>query len=427
MVGQGSSLGSRRPNAANLPALTGLPPPPMAALHDKYQPPYGTSNTFPHGSINSVTSLGNLLTPPNTLVGDSGLANSVPSVSAAPPLPSFQQQSGSFWPNGLPAIPQYGLYNSGSSPGTWIPPRGMYSPSSIDGLMNQPRTIPLNGSMSATSFELNQLAPFTSSVPMTGSIALPPMQAAQSMSGMNGAYMSGTVPTSGASSLSSPALAQDSFLNRLPPTPAYFTQSQTSSNVQSPGTFGYASVPSISQDPPISPSDASDQLSSANSLSRTTSAGLPTSQSPHQYQRPAFSPFQNPSLSRSVMSNLHRPNSQMSLIGNGVSSAGMGYSNSNSAIINNNFSGGSMQSMYGAHHSPPLDSNAPAPQHQTPSDRPFKCDACPQSFNRNHDLKRHKRIHLAVKPYPCGYCDKSFSRKDALKVLSHATHQTQTR
>ena len=56
-------------------------------------------------------------------------------------------------------------------------------------------------------------------------------------------------------------------------------------------------------------------------------------------------------------------------------------------------------------------------QHQTPhNDRPFKCDQCPQSFNRNHDLKRHKRIHLAVKPFPCGHCEKSFSRKDALKV-----------
>ncbi|KAH8692504.1 hypothetical protein GQ44DRAFT_793376 [Phaeosphaeriaceae sp. PMI808] len=50
------------------------------------------------------------------------------------------------------------------------------------------------------------------------------------------------------------------------------------------------------------------------------------------------------------------------------------------------------------------------------NDRPFKCDQCPQIFNRNHDRKRHKRIHLAVKPFPCGVCDKSFSRKDALKV-----------
>ena len=49
-------------------------------------------------------------------------------------------------------------------------------------------------------------------------------------------------------------------------------------------------------------------------------------------------------------------------------------------------------------------------------ERPFKCDVCPQSFNRNHDLKRHKRIHLAVKPFPCDNCEKSFSRKDALKV-----------
>lgn len=55
--------------------------------------------------------------------------------------------------------------------------------------------------------------------------------------------------------------------------------------------------------------------------------------------------------------------------------------------------------------------HAPVP-HQ---ERPFRCDQCPQSFNRNHDLKRHKRIHLAVKPFPCPNCDKSFSRKDALK------------
>jgi uncharacterized Zn-finger protein len=60
-------------------------------------------------------------------------------------------------------------------------------------------------------------------------------------------------------------------------------------------------------------------------------------------------------------------------------------------------------------------------QQQQQNDRPFKCDSCPQSFNRNHDLKRHKRIHLAIKPFPCGHCEKSFSRKDALKVRTIAT------
>ena len=71
------------------------------------------------------------------------------------------------------------------------------------------------------------------------------------------------------------------------------------------------------------------------------------------------------------------------------------------------YSGMPQAGMYGAH------AQSQQPQQ---NDRPFKCDQCPQSFNRNHDLKRHKRIHLAVKPFPCGHCEKSFSRKDALKV-----------
>lgn len=70
----------------------------------------------------------------------------------------------------------------------------------------------------------------------------------------------------------------------------------------------------------------------------------------------------------------------------------------------NSGSSAQMQQMYGGHQQAPH------------NERPFKCDQCPQSFNRNHDLKRHKRIHLAVKPFPCGHCEKSFSRKDALKV-----------
>ncbi|KAJ9111020.1 hypothetical protein QFC22_006616 [Naganishia vaughanmartiniae] len=51
---------------------------------------------------------------------------------------------------------------------------------------------------------------------------------------------------------------------------------------------------------------------------------------------------------------------------------------------------------------------------QRGQDRPHKCDQCSQSFNRNHDLKRHKRIHLEVKPFACSACRKQFSRRDAL-------------
>jgi len=97
------------------------------------------------------------------------------------------------------------------------------------------------------------------------------------------------------------------------------------------------------------------------------------------------------------MSNIHNPNGQPMLVGGLPPGMMQGFNSGHAAT---------MHQMY----------NQAQSQPQTPqNDRPFKCDQCPQSFNRNHDLKRHKRIHLAVKPFPCGHCDKSFSRKDALK------------
>ncbi|KAJ7238820.1 hypothetical protein B0H12DRAFT_86800 [Mycena haematopus] len=48
--------------------------------------------------------------------------------------------------------------------------------------------------------------------------------------------------------------------------------------------------------------------------------------------------------------------------------------------------------------------------------RPYPCDACPLSFERHHDLKRHKITHVGERPYVCnGGCEKTFTRKDALK------------
>ncbi|KAJ5484717.1 hypothetical protein N7539_004705 [Penicillium diatomitis] len=126
----------------------------------------------------------------------------------------------------------------------------------------------------------------------------------------------------------------------------------------------------------------------------------PGGQPPVPYPRQPWPSYSLPAMSGPVMSNVHSPNSPLSMMGGMPSGVLPGF---NSGHLANT------QHLYGAHS---------ASHHGMPgpvADRPFKCDQCPQSFNRNHDLKRHKRIHLAVKPFPCAHCDKSFSRKDALK------------
>ena len=47
-------------------------------------------------------------------------------------------------------------------------------------------------------------------------------------------------------------------------------------------------------------------------------------------------------------------------------------------------------------------------------ERPFRCDQCPASFARNHDLKRHSKLHEKI-AWKCAGCDKIFSRRDAIK------------
>lgn len=47
------------------------------------------------------------------------------------------------------------------------------------------------------------------------------------------------------------------------------------------------------------------------------------------------------------------------------------------------------------------------------AERPFRCTRCPAAFARNHDLKRHERLH-EYKAWQCTGCEKAFSRRDAL-------------
>jgi regulatory protein SWI5 len=46
-------------------------------------------------------------------------------------------------------------------------------------------------------------------------------------------------------------------------------------------------------------------------------------------------------------------------------------------------------------------------------DRQFRCNHCGKCFVRQHDLKRHAKIHTGDKPYRCP-CGGGFARQDAL-------------
>jgi len=122
--------------------------------------------------------------------------------------------------------------------------------------------------------------------------------------------------------------------------------------------------------------------------------------SSNNFIRPPYPSYSLPAMPGPTMSNLHSPGSQMSMVGHQAGLLPLHF--------NSGYAANPHQSIYGQ-------ARTQSPAQAAQNDRPFRCDSCPQSFHRNHDLKRHKRIHLAVKPFPCPYCDKSFSRKDALK------------
>ncbi|KAK2598915.1 hypothetical protein QQS21_005593 [Conoideocrella luteorostrata] len=182
----------------------------------------------------------------------------------------------------------------------------------------------------------------------------------------HGAMLNSTQPHSSAGA---PAPADPYAHSRPPSNPSYYAASTTPQQASFPS---YASHQQ--QHSPTGTSPGS------RSMSHHPAMAPP----PGSY-RPYGSYQSLGSMNGPVMSNIHHPGSQMSMI---------------PAIPVPPY--GTPQMIYG---------HTPQPQ----SERPFKCDQCTQSFSRNHDLKRHKRIHLAVKPFPCSFCSKSFSRKDALK------------
>lgn len=215
----------------------------------------------------------------------------------------------------------------------------------------------------------------------------------------------GPPPSSLASSLPSQAPppqsailnSQSSASHQQPPstspTPADpYSRTSPNQNYYAPVSSSHAPSfhPSYAA-PPQNPSNSHAPPASSSAPRPLTSMVTPTGMAPPQpYRGYSQYPHMPHHMGGPIMSNINNPGGQMSLVPGGV---------------------GVHQGYQMTHHRMYGQGN-----HQTHQERPFRCDQCTQSFNRNHDLKRHKRIHLAVKPFPCTSCDKSFSRKDALKV-----------
>jgi hypothetical protein len=177
------------------------------------------------------------------------------------------------------------------------------------------------------------------------------------------------------------------YMGRPLYSPSIYTPLPLSMPQQSP-------LPAYTQHSPTKqpPNTASEP---SNRTSPVSAQSHPSMAAPQGYHQRPYSGYNPPGP---IMSNVHSPGNQMTLVG------GMNLQ--------------SRPHQMGA----PMYAHHPG-QQQHQNDRLFKCDQCPRSFYSSYTLKRHKRIHLAVKSFPCGHCEKSFSRKDVLKVRSHKTNE----
>jgi hypothetical protein len=375
-------LTARRPAASNLPVFE-LPPPANFGL-------VNPSTKFPSPSaINPVSNVSSLLTPPSNHSGE-GTNNSLPpgpsistTISASQEVssypPSWQNQSS--YTYGSPSQTSWGP----SSTGIFPPPRSVLSPTS-GSLARSSASLPSTTSEGmAQQYDLNHhLPPFQQQSIPTSS----PASATSVLShGQHPQQQAMTqLPTTSGGPSHYQAATVDLYGSRPLVSPLYSASSSVGAGPY-PHSYGAS---------PVGQSGYTPRLQSGPSQS-------PPMQPPHLgYGRPPWPSYSLPAMTGPIMTNVHNPNGQMSLMGNMATGMMPGFTSGHLA---------SMQHMYGSHPSHHQGHGQSAP----PNDRPFKCDQCPQSFNRNHDLKRHKRIHLSVKPFPCNHCEKSFSRKDALK------------
>ncbi|PYI02964.1 hypothetical protein BO78DRAFT_421999 [Aspergillus sclerotiicarbonarius CBS 121057] len=366
-------LNSRRPAAPTLPSFE-LPAPnfhPISTIkyaHHTNPPPINPS-------------VSNLLTPPATT--QSG--DSIPATTAVTTGVSTNSELAPYW-SGQSSYPS--ASGAAAARQSWSSGVGPYSsrdtfPPSVNPLHRNPATSTPGTEHIPQSYEMNHLPPFQQPIPVSAASVSSggPLQHHSMPHAMISVH-----PLPNPAPSPHPLPSNDPYMVKSSSAPAYGTVQQVSNSPS--GYSSYAQTGLGMQQPP----------------GRVASNPHPSHHL--NYQRGPWPSYSLPAMNGPVWTNVHNPNGPMSVTGNqpGMLPGLPGYNSGHAANLQQ------MQQLYAGHPAHPGHAG-PGPT----NDRPFKCDQCPQSFNRNHDLKRHKRIHLSVKPFPCTHCDKSFSRKDALK------------
>lgn len=182
----------------------------------------------------------------------------------------------------------------------------------------------------------------------------------------------------------------------------------------------YPSGQGTHRSPPVSPTMPASSYSSTYPYSATNPppSGMGAQQNYHSTTR--HSPYQS-SVSNAQQSHNVSPLSLPYPSQNGMSSSDPrpAYTHNRSlSLPQQGYPSPSMSSnrAYGTHDSPHPQMVVQDVQYPASPQRPFACDMCALSFNRQHDLKRHRETHSGEKPFLCnGGCGKTFTRKDALK------------
>ena len=202
------------------------------------------------------------------------------------------------------------------------------------------------------------------------------------------------------------------------PSPTYPpTQwSRSSQRMAYPTSNGYYATAQGS--PPTTPTLPESSYTAAGYSYGATSAQASGMTSQHNYHSTARPPYMVDSHALQNVPQSSPPYPSQ----NGATSSNPrpGYThNRSSSLPQPGHSSASMSNHYSAHtlpHPQLVVQGIDQMQYPASPQRPFACDMCALSFNRQHDLKRHRETHSGEKPFLCnGGCGKTFTRKDALK------------